>query len=119
MNPGDAFGAYTISNRAPSATRTTLRECRGYCTVKLIRRKRNYEKVLKTPWGSGAARALRLFDAMSAMKGDTVNPAVLAVTQSAVSASAAAGQTVAIPIAFEMLAVVVASACLLYTSSPR
>lgn len=44
------------------------------------------------------------------MKGDTVNPAVLAVTQSAVSASAAAGQTVAIPIAFEMLAVVVASA---------
>ena len=47
---------------------------------------------------------------MSAMKGDTVNPAVLAVTQSAVSASAAAGQTVAIPIAFEMLAVVVASA---------
>lgn len=47
---------------------------------------------------------------MSTMKGDTVNPAVLAVTQSAVSASAAAGQTVAIPIAFEMLAVVVASA---------
>ena len=47
---------------------------------------------------------------MSAMKGDTVNPAVLAVTQSAASASAAAGQTVAIPIAFEMLAVVVASA---------
>ena len=26
LNPGDAFGAYTISNRAPSATRTTLRE---------------------------------------------------------------------------------------------
>ena len=25
LNPGDAFGAYTISNRAPSATRTTLR----------------------------------------------------------------------------------------------
>ncbi len=26
LNPGCAFGAYTISNRAPSATRTTLRE---------------------------------------------------------------------------------------------
>ena len=25
LNPGDAFDAYTISNRAPSATRTTLR----------------------------------------------------------------------------------------------
>ena len=25
LNPGDALGAYTISNRAPSATRTTLR----------------------------------------------------------------------------------------------
>jgi hypothetical protein len=24
LNPGDAFDAYTISNRAPSATRTTL-----------------------------------------------------------------------------------------------
>lgn len=37
-------------------------------------------------------------------------PAVLAATQGAVSAAAAAGQTVAIPIAFEMLAVIVASA---------
>ena len=26
LNPGYAFGVYTISNRAPSATRTTLRE---------------------------------------------------------------------------------------------
>ena len=25
LNPGDAFDAHTISNRAPSATRTTLR----------------------------------------------------------------------------------------------
>ena len=37
-------------------------------------------------------------------------PAVLAATQSAASISSAAGQTVAIPIAFEMLAVIVASA---------
>ncbi|MFR3312090.1 MAG: trimeric intracellular cation channel family protein [Collinsella stercoris] len=37
-------------------------------------------------------------------------PAVLAATQSASSISSAAGQTVAIPIAFEMLAVIVASA---------
>ena len=33
LNPGDAFGAYTISNRAPSATRTTLRYSTGNCTV--------------------------------------------------------------------------------------
>ena len=26
LNPGDGFAAYTISNRAPSATRTTLRK---------------------------------------------------------------------------------------------
>lgn len=37
-------------------------------------------------------------------------PAVLTATQSAASISSAAGQTVAIPIAFEMLAVIVASA---------
>lgn len=37
-------------------------------------------------------------------------PAVLAATQSAASISSAAGQTVAIPIVFEMLAVIVASA---------
>lgn len=37
-------------------------------------------------------------------------PAVLVATQSAASISSAAGQTVAIPIAFEMLAVIVASA---------
>lgn len=37
-------------------------------------------------------------------------PAVLAVTQSAVSATAIAGESVAIPLAFEMLAVVVAAA---------
>lgn len=44
------------------------------------------------------------------MKGDAVYPAVLAATQSAVSALPAPGETVAIPIAFEMLAVVVAAA---------
>lgn len=47
---------------------------------------------------------------MRITKGDTVVPATLAVTQSAVSAASVAGQTVAIPIAFEMLAVIVASA---------
>ena len=45
LNPGDAFGAYTISNRAPSATRTTLRECRGYCTVTTRGCKPEHKKV--------------------------------------------------------------------------
>lgn len=44
------------------------------------------------------------------MKGDAVFPAVLTATQSAVSALAAPNETVAIPIAFEMLAVIVAAA---------
>ena len=43
-------------------------------------------------------------------QGGTVFPAVLAVTQSAVSASVVASESVAIPLAFELLAVVVAAA---------
>ena len=40
MNPGDALGAYTISNRAPSATRTTLHIwCSGQYSVSSATRK--------------------------------------------------------------------------------
>ena len=42
LNPGDGFAAYTISNRAPSATRTTLRSSTGNCTVYRRRCKRDF-----------------------------------------------------------------------------